>query len=159
MYNFTKFWERCTFLTFPLSSLLTPSTLSLLSSFKGLGGCIRGLTVRSDETNPPASQSVNLFAATRHSVRVYLDGCPTAESWYNCRGNDSVLVYSGRKTQATDYNVQPFTGEDPYIDVTTLTQRQHSPIKEAWTSNSLTYRLKTSSKQYKEHDTDFCSNS
>ncbi|XP_019935888.2 usherin isoform X2 [Paralichthys olivaceus] len=75
----------------------------------GLGGCIRGLTVRSDETNPPASQSVNLSAASRHSVRVYLDGCPTAESQYNCRGNDSVLVYSGRKTQATDFSLQPFT--------------------------------------------------
>lgn len=83
-----------------------------LSSFTGLGGCIRGLTIRSDETNPPVSQSVNLFVASRRSVRVYLDGCPTSESRYNCRGNDSVLVYSGRKTQATDYSLQPFTGKD-----------------------------------------------
>ncbi|XP_070842368.1 usherin [Chaetodon trifascialis] len=75
----------------------------------GLGGCIRGFTIRSDETNPPVSQSVNLFAASRRSVRVYLDGCPTSESRYNCRGNDSVLVYSGRRTQATDYSLQPFT--------------------------------------------------
>ncbi|XP_070762485.1 usherin [Enoplosus armatus] len=74
----------------------------------GLGGCIRGLTIRSDETNPPVSESVNLSVA-RRSVRVYLDGCPTSESRYNCRGNDSVLVYSGRKTQATDYSLQPFT--------------------------------------------------
>ncbi|XP_030271338.1 usherin [Sparus aurata] len=75
----------------------------------GLGGCIRGLTIRSDETNLPLSQSVNLFVASRRSVRVYLDGCPTSESRYNCRGNDSVLVYSGRRTLATDYSLQPFT--------------------------------------------------
>ncbi|GLD58299.1 usherin, partial [Lates japonicus] len=74
----------------------------------GLGGCIRGLTIRNDETNP-ASQSVNLFVASRRSVRVYLDGCPTTESRYNCRGNDSVLVYSGRRTQVTDSSLQPFT--------------------------------------------------
>lgn len=84
----------------------------LLSSFTGLGGCIRGLTIRSDETNLPLSQSVNLFVASRRSVRVYLDGCPTSESRYNCRGNDSVLVYSGRRTQATDYTLQPFTGNN-----------------------------------------------
>uniref|UniRef100_A0A3Q4AAY9 Uncharacterized protein n=1 Tax=Mola mola TaxID=94237 RepID=A0A3Q4AAY9_MOLML len=54
-------------------------------------------------------QSVNLSVASRRSVRVYLDGCPTSESRYNCRGNDSVLVYNGRKTQATDNSLQPFT--------------------------------------------------
>ncbi|XP_051795531.1 usherin [Acanthochromis polyacanthus] len=75
----------------------------------GLGGCIKGLTIRSDERNPPVSQSVNLAVALQSSVRVYLDGCPTSESRYNCRGNDSVLVYNGRKTQATDYSLQPFT--------------------------------------------------
>ncbi|XP_078016774.1 usherin [Epinephelus lanceolatus] len=75
----------------------------------GLGGCIKGLTIRSDGTNPPVSQSVNLSVASRRSVRVYLDGCPIGESRYNCRGNDSVLVYSGRKTQATDHSLQPFT--------------------------------------------------
>ncbi|XP_044201958.1 usherin [Thunnus albacares] len=75
----------------------------------GLGGCIKGLTIRSDETNPPVSQTVNLSAASRRSLRVYLDGCPTSESRYNCRGNDSVLVFTGRKTQATDYSLQPFT--------------------------------------------------
>ncbi|KAM7406312.1 hypothetical protein PAMP_000697 [Pampus punctatissimus] len=75
----------------------------------GLGGCIRGLTIRSDETIPPVSQSVNLSVASRRSVRVYLDGCPTSESRYNCRGNDSVLVFTGRNTQAKDYSLQPFT--------------------------------------------------
>ncbi|XP_068172657.1 usherin isoform X1 [Antennarius striatus] len=75
----------------------------------GLGGCIRGLTVQHDETNPSVIHSINLYDASRRSVRVYLDGCPTSESNYNCRGNDSVLVYSGRMTQATDYGLQPFT--------------------------------------------------
>uniref|UniRef100_A0A4W6FW95 Usherin n=1 Tax=Lates calcarifer TaxID=8187 RepID=A0A4W6FW95_LATCA len=68
-----------------------------------------GLTIRNDERTPPASKSVNLFVASRRSVRVYLDGCPTTESRYNCRGNDSVLVYSGRRTQVTDSSLQPFT--------------------------------------------------
>lgn len=107
-----KFSERCTLLTFssPFISALSSFSLILLFFFTGLGGCIRGLTIRSDETNPPVSQSVNLSVA-RRSVRVYLDGCPTSESRYNCRGNDSVLVYSGRKTQTTDYSLQPFTGK------------------------------------------------
>ncbi|XP_047436500.1 usherin [Mugil cephalus] len=75
----------------------------------GLGGCIRGLTIQSDERSPPLSQTVNLSVASRRSVRVYLDGCPTSESRYNCRGNDSVLVYSGKTTQTTDSSLQPFT--------------------------------------------------
>lgn len=98
--------------SFPFPFSFSYSLSLLLSSFTGLGGCIRSLTIRSDGTNPPVSQSVNLSVASRRSVRVYLDGCPTSESRYNCRGNDSVLVYSGRKTQATDYSLQPFTGND-----------------------------------------------
>ncbi|XP_069030560.1 usherin [Embiotoca jacksoni] len=90
------------------TELIHPALVSR-SHKHGLGGCIRGLTIRSDERDPPISQSVNLSGASRRSVRVYLDGCPTSESRYNCRGNDSVLVYSGRKTQATDYSLQPFT--------------------------------------------------
>lgn len=121
-----KVFQKDFFLTlsFPFSTffslLLLFVSLSyflylLLSSFTGLGGCIRGLHIRSDETNPPVSQSVNLSVASRRSVRVYLDGCPTGESHYNCRGNDSVLVYSGRKTQATDHSLQPFTGNDAHL--------------------------------------------
>lgn len=85
---------------------------STLSFFTGLGGCIRGLTIRDDERNPPAKEHVNLAVASQRSLRVYLDGCPTGESRFHCRGNDSVLVYSGRKTQVTDYNLQPFTGNN-----------------------------------------------
>nr|XP_014268858.2 usherin [Maylandia zebra] len=88
---------------------LIHSALDRRSHKHGLGGCLKDLTIRSGNRNPPISQSVNLSVASRRSVRVYLDGCPTSESRYNCRGNDSVLVYSGKKTQATDYNLQPFT--------------------------------------------------
>ncbi|TDH17235.1 hypothetical protein EPR50_G00006290 [Perca flavescens] len=88
---------------------LTHPALDSKSHKHGLGGCIRGLTIRRDESNPPVGQSVNLSVASRRSVRVYLDGCPSSESRYNCRGNDSVLVYSGKKTQATDHSLQPFT--------------------------------------------------
>ncbi|KAG7481797.1 usherin [Solea senegalensis] len=88
---------------------LTHPALDSRSHKHGLGGCIRGLTIRSDETNLPVSQSVRLSVDSHRSLRVYLDGCPTSESRYNCRGNDSVLVYSGRGTQATDYSLQPFT--------------------------------------------------
>uniref|UniRef100_A0A3Q3B8L8 Usher syndrome 2A (autosomal recessive, mild) n=1 Tax=Kryptolebias marmoratus TaxID=37003 RepID=A0A3Q3B8L8_KRYMA len=59
--------------------------------------------------NSSVSERVDFAVASRHSVRVYLDGCPTSESQFNCRGNDSVLVYSGTETQATDYSLQPFT--------------------------------------------------
>ncbi|KAM6942982.1 usherin [Xenentodon cancila] len=83
--------------------------LSAQSHKHGLGGCIRGLTIRSNERNPPAKERVNLAVASRRSVRVCLDGCPTGESRFHCRGNDTVLVYSGTKTQATDYSLQPFT--------------------------------------------------
>lgn len=96
------------YLSIPESPLL----LSLSSSVAGLGGCIRGLSIQSDQTSPPVGQSVNLFLASRRSVRVYLDGCPTSESRYNCRGNDSVLVYSGKRTRAADYSLQPFTGNN-----------------------------------------------
>uniref|UniRef100_A0A3B5QN66 Usherin n=1 Tax=Xiphophorus maculatus TaxID=8083 RepID=A0A3B5QN66_XIPMA len=89
-----------------------------LVSFTGLGGCIRGLTVRSDERTPPVSRSINLSVAYRRSVRVNLDGCPTTESRFNCRGNDSVLVYTGRRTQATDYSLLPFTGNNVHFSFT-----------------------------------------
>lgn len=95
----------CFYFLYSLSALCF-----LFLRFTGLGGCLKDLTIRSGNRNPPISQSVNLSVASRRSVRVYLDGCPTSESRYNCRGNDSVLVYSGKKTQATDYNLQPFTG-------------------------------------------------
>ncbi|XP_029354432.1 usherin [Echeneis naucrates] len=90
------------------TDLLHPA-LDSRSHRHGLGGCIRDLTIRSDETNLSTGKSVDLSAASRRLIRVYLDGCPTTESRFNCRGNDSVLVYNGRKPLATDYSLQPFT--------------------------------------------------
>ncbi|XP_061132682.1 usherin [Syngnathus typhle] len=83
--------------------------LDIHSHRHGFGGCIRGLTIQSDKTSPPVSQSVNLSVASGRSVRIYLDGCPNSESRYNCRGNDSVLAFTGRETHAFDYSLQPFT--------------------------------------------------
>ncbi|KAM4744035.1 usherin isoform 2-T2 [Anableps anableps] len=88
---------------------LSHPALNIQSHKHGLGGCIRGLIVRSNERTPSLSQSINLSVAHRRSVKVNLDGCPTSESRFNCRGNDSVLVYTGRETQTTDYSLLPFT--------------------------------------------------
>ncbi|KAK6307053.1 hypothetical protein J4Q44_G00222010 [Coregonus suidteri] len=79
----------------------------------GLGGCVRGVTIRSGPITGsggvPNISAVSLSAATRRSVRINLDGCPATDSIFYCRGNDSVLVYTGRETQASDLGVQPFT--------------------------------------------------
>ncbi|XP_071778073.2 usherin [Centroberyx gerrardi] len=90
------------------AELIHPA-LATKSHKHGLGGCIRGVAIQSHETNPPVILDVNLSAASRRSVRVNLDGCPKSESRFSCRGNDSVLVYTGRETQARDYTLQPFT--------------------------------------------------
>lgn len=74
------------------------------------------MTVRSGGgAQHPVTHAISLSAASRHSVRVYLNGCSPAESRFFCRGNDSVLVYSGRETRARDYSLQPFTGEDTMV--------------------------------------------
>uniref|UniRef100_A0A672FK37 Usher syndrome 2A (autosomal recessive, mild) n=1 Tax=Salarias fasciatus TaxID=181472 RepID=A0A672FK37_SALFA len=78
-----------------------------------LGGVPGELAHSALDRKTPVSQSVNLSVASRRAVRVYLDGCPTSESRFNCRGNDSVLVYTGKMNQATDYSLQPFTGNRP----------------------------------------------
>lgn len=95
-------------------SILYRVTSPFLLSTSGLGGCIRALTIQSDATNPPISQTIDLGLASHRSLRVYLDGCPISESRFNCRGNDSVLVYSGSRTRATDSNLQPFSGKDVF---------------------------------------------
>uniref|UniRef100_A0A8C7Q6N4 Usher syndrome 2A (autosomal recessive, mild) n=1 Tax=Oncorhynchus mykiss TaxID=8022 RepID=A0A8C7Q6N4_ONCMY len=78
-----------------------------------LGGCVRGVTVRSGPVTGsigvPDVSAVSLSASTRRSVMINLDGCPATDSIFYCRGNDSVLVYMGRETQARDLGVQPFT--------------------------------------------------
>ena len=75
---------------------------------------MRGVTVRSGPVTGsigvPDVSAVSLSASTRRSVMINLDGCPATDSIFYCRGNDSVLVYMGRETQARDLGVQPFTG-------------------------------------------------
>ncbi|XP_051920397.1 usherin isoform X1 [Hippocampus zosterae] len=88
---------------------LKHKALDIHSHRHGFGGCIRGLTIQSDKTSPPVNQRVNLSVASGRSVRIYLDGCLNRESRYNCRGNDSVLAFTGRETHAFDYSLQPFT--------------------------------------------------
>ncbi|CAL8351742.1 unnamed protein product [Merluccius merluccius] len=90
------------------TNLMHPA-LASNSHRNGLGGCLRRLTVQSDGTQPPVVHTVNLSAASHYSVRVHLDGCSAGDSRFLCRGNDSVLVYSGRETHARDYSLQPFT--------------------------------------------------
>ncbi|XP_072320975.1 usherin [Eucyclogobius newberryi] len=87
---------------------LSHHALDSQSHKHGLGGCIRRVSI-SEERNSGNSPFVNLFFASLGSVRVSLGGCPSSESRYNCRGNDSVLIYTGEKTQAIDYTLQPFT--------------------------------------------------
>ncbi|KAM6979899.1 usherin [Aplochiton taeniatus] len=75
-----------------------------------LGGCVRRLTVQSSsELSRVAVTPVRLSGAAQRSARVCLDGCPTSNSRFNCRGNDSVLVYTGKETRAWDNTLQPYT--------------------------------------------------
>lgn len=70
----------------------------------GFGGCIRD--VRLAASGPV----LNLAAALCAAVRVNLDGCLSADTSVNCRGNDSILVYTGNEIGAVDLSLQPFTG-------------------------------------------------
>ncbi|KAG7247499.1 hypothetical protein CRUP_028892, partial [Coryphaenoides rupestris] len=89
---------------------LTHPALARNSHRNGLGGCLRKMTVQSDGAlQRRVVHTVNLSAASRYSVRVHMDGCSPGHSRFLCRGNDSVLVYSGLETHARDYHVQPFT--------------------------------------------------
>ncbi|XP_030233283.1 usherin [Gadus morhua] len=91
------------------TDLMHPA-LARNSHRNGLGGCLRRLTVRADGApQAPVTPTVNLSSASRRSVRVELDGCSSGDSRFLCRGNDSVLVYSGRETLARDAGLQPFT--------------------------------------------------
>uniref|UniRef100_A0A4W4GYM7 Usher syndrome 2A (autosomal recessive, mild) n=1 Tax=Electrophorus electricus TaxID=8005 RepID=A0A4W4GYM7_ELEEL len=73
------------------------------SLLQGFGGCIRD--VRLVAQGPV----VNLAAVCHGAVRVNLDGCLSADTSVNCRGNDSILVYAGRETSTLDLTLQPFT--------------------------------------------------
>eukprot|EP00062_Callorhinchus_milii_P018719 gi/632972566/ref/XP_007902721.1/ PREDICTED: usherin [Callorhinchus milii] len=69
---------------------------------QGFGGCIKDVRFTKDAV-------VNLAAASTIAVRVNLDGCLSTDSPGNCRGNDSILVYTERAQSVYDYGLQPFT--------------------------------------------------
>ncbi|XP_052001042.1 usherin [Xyrauchen texanus] len=72
------------------------------SLLHGFGGCIRDVRFARGPV-------VSLAAVSSSAVRVNLDGCLSADTSVNCRGNDSILVYTGRDRSAEDLTLQPFT--------------------------------------------------
>ncbi|KAK7153113.1 hypothetical protein R3I93_011118 [Phoxinus phoxinus] len=72
------------------------------SLLHGFGGCIRHVRFARGPV-------VSLAAVSSSAVRVNLDGCLSADTSVNCRGNDSILVYTGRDRSTEDLTLQPFT--------------------------------------------------
>ncbi|XP_076156222.1 usherin [Alosa pseudoharengus] len=72
------------------------------SHLHGLGGCLKDVKFARGPV-------VDLPAVSSGAVRVNLDGCLSADTHGNCRGNDSILVHTGRGEQAQDLTLQPFT--------------------------------------------------
>ncbi|XP_056624652.1 usherin [Triplophysa dalaica] len=83
------------------SEVLHPA-LNKHSLLHGFGGCIRDVRFARGPV-------VSLAAVSSGAVRVNLDGCLSADTSVNCRGNDSILVYTGRDRSADDLTLQPFT--------------------------------------------------
>ncbi|XP_066526697.1 usherin [Hoplias malabaricus] len=73
------------------------------SLLHGFGGCMRAVRLGNQ------GHVLSLSTVSRGSVRVNLDGCLSADTSANCRGNDSILVYTGRETTTLDFSLQPFT--------------------------------------------------
>ncbi|KAG8443757.1 hypothetical protein GDO86_009076, partial [Hymenochirus boettgeri] len=68
----------------------------------GFGGCIKNMQFTPGDF-------IN-FATTAHgSERVNLDGCLSTDSSVNCRGNDSVIVYTGENETMYEEGLDPFT--------------------------------------------------
>ncbi|XP_030630773.1 LOW QUALITY PROTEIN: usherin [Chanos chanos] len=76
--------------------------LQMHSLQHGFGGCVKDVRLRRGPV-------VSLAAVASSAVRVNLDGCLSAASGVNCRGNDSILVYAGRERITVDLTLQPFT--------------------------------------------------
>ncbi|XP_016350129.1 usherin-like, partial [Sinocyclocheilus anshuiensis] len=72
------------------------------SLLHGFGGCIRDVRFARGPV-------ISLAAVSSSAVRVNLDGCLSVDTSVNCRGNDSILVYTGRDRSAEDLTLQPFT--------------------------------------------------
>lgn len=88
----------------PLALLSLSLFHPVLCCAAGFGGCIRDVRFARGPV-------VSLAAVSSSAVRVNLDGCLSADTSVNCRGNDSILVYTGRDRSAEDLTLQPFTGK------------------------------------------------
>uniref|UniRef100_A0A671RF78 Usherin-like n=1 Tax=Sinocyclocheilus anshuiensis TaxID=1608454 RepID=A0A671RF78_9TELE len=86
----------------PLSLLSLSLFHPLLCCAAGFGGCIRDVRFARGPV-------ISLAAVSSSAVRVNLDGCLSVDTSVNCRGNDSILVYTGRDRSAEDLTLQPFT--------------------------------------------------
>ncbi|KAM4770863.1 usherin [Rhinophrynus dorsalis] len=69
---------------------------------QGFGGCMKDVRFTQGVV-------VNFASASSNAVRVNLDGCLSADSSVNCRGNDSIIVYSGKEESTYERDLQPFT--------------------------------------------------
>ncbi|XP_004685295.1 PREDICTED: LOW QUALITY PROTEIN: usherin [Condylura cristata] len=83
----------------------------LLSLEKGFSGCRKDVEFAQ-------GAAVHLASVSSSAVRVNLDGCPSADSTVNCRGNDSILAYLGTEERACKSGLQHVT--DHLLDRTVL---------------------------------------
>lgn len=74
----------------------------------GFGGCVKDVKFARGAV-------VSLASVSSGAVRVNLDGCLSAASAANCRGNDSILVYRGEERTAYESRLQPFTGNSEML--------------------------------------------
>ncbi|XP_078412490.1 usherin [Cetorhinus maximus] len=81
--------------------------IELLNSYnhclmQGFGGCIKDVRFTKGAV-------VNLVTASTNAVRVNLDGCLSPDSTGNCKGNNSIIVYTGKRRTVYDGSLHPFT--------------------------------------------------
>ncbi|KAK3537246.1 hypothetical protein QTP70_004660 [Hemibagrus guttatus] len=96
------------------------------SLLHGFGGCIRD--VRLAASGPV----LNLVMASCAAVRVNLDGCLSADTSVNCRGNDSILVYTGNEISALDLTLQPFTAPQSVLPPSRVASVNGSSAEVSW---------------------------
>ncbi|XP_075195246.1 usherin [Anomaloglossus baeobatrachus] len=69
---------------------------------QGFGGCLKDISFERGFV-------VNIATVSISTLRVSLDGCPSPDRSTSCRGNDSIIIYEGKKENVYDPSVQPFT--------------------------------------------------
>ncbi|KPP71102.1 usherin-like, partial [Scleropages formosus] len=97
-----RFYDSIPLYFYLLIALLSENSLLKNIFLVGFGGCVRGVRL----ARGPAMSLAAMFS---HAVRVNLDGCLSTSTAVHCRGNDSVLVYTGNDRRIEDGRVQPFT--------------------------------------------------